>query len=151
MTFATPEGLQKALALDGTQLQGQPLAVAVSHLEVAAGEQTAFVLNVAEGVDQAALEELLTPCGHIKSMRIPLDRETSKPRVRISQLSHGGKGKFCSFFRTGSFFGLVPIGAVGCSYTLESPETSMYSPAKLWCRAHTQPWHDFPLRAFWLR
>ena len=82
VTFATPEGLQKALALDGTQLQGQPLAVAVAHVEVATGEQTAFILNVAEGVDQAALEGLLAPCGPIKSMRIPLDRETSKPRVR---------------------------------------------------------------------
>lgn len=63
------------------ELRGQKLAVAGAHRPVGDDDRVAFVLNLAPETTSEAVEALLGTCGTIKSVRIPLDRHTSQPRV----------------------------------------------------------------------
>ena len=81
ITFDTSEALQNALKLNGHEVGGQALSVALAHQEVPDGQTEAFVLNLPPTADSAAVEALLAVCGPVKSLRLPLDRETSQPRV----------------------------------------------------------------------
>lgn len=85
VTYATLEGLQNALQMDGQELSGQALSVAVAHQEVPEGQTEAFVLNIPPSADAVALEALFAVCGPIKSLRLPLDKESSQ--LRVSPLS----------------------------------------------------------------
>ena len=82
VTFSSQEGLQAALHLDGHEAGGQPLSVSLAHQEVQEGQREAFVLNIPPTADNAALEAFFaTACGPIKSLRVPLDKDTSQLRV----------------------------------------------------------------------
>lgn len=87
ITFASAEGLQNALRMDGSEVAGQPLSVALAHQEVPEGQTEAFVLNIPPSADAAALETLFSVCGPIKSLRLPLDKDTSQIRVPLLWLS----------------------------------------------------------------
>ena len=84
MTFSSHEGLQAALRLDGKEIEGRPLSVAVAHQEVLEGQREAFVLNVAPSANKEALEQLFSMCGPIQAIRLPLGKDTNELRVRVS-------------------------------------------------------------------
>ena len=84
VTFASYEALQAALQMDGTQVEGRALSVALAHQPVAEGEKEAFILNLPASADSDALQSLLSVSGPIKSLRLPLDKSTNELRVRFS-------------------------------------------------------------------
>ena len=83
VTFSSLVGLQRALQLNGTELKGQAISVAVAHQEVPEGQTEAFVLNIPPTADSSGLEALFAVCGPIKSLRLPLDKDTSQLRVGL--------------------------------------------------------------------
>lgn len=82
MTFGNYEGLQAALRMEGREVEGRALSVALAHQEVLEGQCEAFVLNIPLSADKEALEKFFTVCGAIKSLRLPLDKDTNQLRVR---------------------------------------------------------------------
>ena len=83
VTFASPEALQKALALHGTELHGHELKIAPASQEVPEIARTAFVLDLPASASEDGLRELFALCGNILSMRLPLDRNSAEPRVSL--------------------------------------------------------------------
>ena len=81
MTFSSHEGLQAALWMDGKEVEGRSLSIAVAHQEVAEGQREAFVLNVPPSADKEALEMLFSVCGPIHAVRLPLSKDTNELRV----------------------------------------------------------------------
>ena len=58
------------------------VTVAIPPPTAPSQEHVAFVRNVAAGVAQEQLQALFEACGGIKGIRLPLDWNTGKPRVR---------------------------------------------------------------------
>lgn len=89
VTFSSHGGLQAALQMNGKEVEGRSLSVALAHQQVSEGQREAFVLNVPPSADKEALEQLFSVCGPIQSVRLPLSKDTNELRVRASDSLSG--------------------------------------------------------------
>ena len=83
MVFSSPEALHTALQKDGIELHGHKLAIAPSSQNVPEDARTAFILNLAETVTKESLEQLFEPCGRIINIELPLNQDSSAPKVSL--------------------------------------------------------------------
>lgn len=92
--FATAEGAQKALELNGKEVDGRAIKVdlatprapnpekraKVFNDQVSAPSETLFVGNLPFSANENGLYELFGEHGDVQSIRIPTDRETGAPK-----------------------------------------------------------------------
>ncbi|KAI0029683.1 hypothetical protein K488DRAFT_26712, partial [Vararia minispora EC-137] len=96
--FATPEAAERAIELNGKEIDGRPIKVDRSTRTSgdnkfkaekrarAFGDQVnepssvLFVGNIPWNADQDALYEVFADYGEIKNVRIPTDRDSGKPK-----------------------------------------------------------------------
>lgn len=94
--FKTADAVEKALALNGKEIDGRPVNIdksshpdkktSVEKRAQAFGDTTSppsavlFVGNLSFGVNEDTLWETFGEHGDVKSVRVPTDRETGKPK-----------------------------------------------------------------------
>jgi nucleolin len=93
--FATSDAVEAALALNGKEIDGRAVNVDKSHPpdnsrhenrskafgdETGPPSNTLFVANLAYTVKEDTLWELFGEYGHVKSVRLPTDRESGRPK-----------------------------------------------------------------------
>ncbi len=93
LTFATPEGAQKALAMSGQEIDGRPIHVDVStpraprdapaarksNDQQSEPSSTLFVGNLSFDANEDNVWEFFSEHG-VKSVRLPTDRDTGRPK-----------------------------------------------------------------------
>jgi nucleolin len=94
--FATTEAVEAALAMNGKEIDGRPVNIDKSEPqdrsraresrakafgdETSSASSTLFVGNLSFGVAEDTLWEFFGEYGQVKSVRLPTDRETGRPK-----------------------------------------------------------------------